>query len=165
MVLTLSSPNDYVDRFAIAQSFANEGNKLLDYIMSYESKYVTKLMGYSMFLDFFENMLLEQKYTVLMNNIIFEYQGKTYYSEGLITMCKYFVYSHYQNDERGFSTSLGKVGMNPEAGSKMSIHENNILAYYNKGVEEYQKLFLYLKSKPDVYPLFKGEDLNLNFFL
>lgn len=160
---SIVAPSEFIGKFAISKAFNDGTSKIQDYIDVYEQKYMNQLLGAACYTDFTTNITLE-KYAKLLDPLSEDISTGLIISEGIKSMLKYYIYSHYKAGDLGVATANGQVDVVPEGGKMQSQNDSNILNFYNQGTKTYVAIQKYIRANKSDYPLFKGIHKELNWY-
>lgn len=161
---SIVAPSDFTGKFALSIAFNDGTTKIQEYIDVYEQKYMNELLGAACFVDFTTN-ITNPEYDFILEPFAVDSSRGLIISEGLVTMLKYLIYSHYLAEDLGVSTSIGKITPAVEGGEMQKIEDSNIITFYNQGLKTYRAIRKYILSNKSDYPLFKGIERQLNWFI
>ena len=152
---------DFIDKWTISIGFGS--GKLQEYIDQYEPLILAELLG-AEFADEiqtqFDTGTLTPENQALFDKIYFNANvcgdNRLFVSEGIATMLKDFIYSHYQVGDLGTPTSEGKIKLKTEGGKLVNDDYTDRFNFYNSGVKTYKAIQKYIEENKEDYPLYKG---------
>lgn len=121
-----------------------------------EEKYFKYLLGQAIYSDYLANKTAA-KYVDLLKKENFTYNGITYQKD-IKTMLANFVYFEFTQDLQSYNTKVGDMSMTSE-NATLAIPIKKLVRAYNRGVDMYDNLTLYLISKGSDFEGFTTEKL------
>ncbi len=160
--MSIVQVSQFTGKYALTKAFNDGQLKIIQMIVDVEFKYLNELFGVDLCEIFLDEYLDKQRFIKLMNPFAFEHCGKVKACRGIQQMLLGFVYTHYQTEMQGVSTSVGKMKPDPEAGTL--DNELNVISFYNESIQDFNMIVDYIRSNRDVYPEMKGSRKLLNYY-
>jgi hypothetical protein len=136
-------------------------DRLQDYIDKYEKRYLTELLGATLFEEFEADLVLggglptEPRFEVIFEPLSVDYNWTIIYSEGMIEMLKGFIYYEYIKDQISQMTPIGMVtpaGQNSRESNSLYLQ---IYTRYNEAARTYKAIQRYILNNSNEYD-FRG---------
>lgn len=166
--MSITKTSEYIDRFEISQNI-HTTPKLQASIDFYEPQYLIKLFGkelYDLFiadLDPVTGLPQTQRFIDVWDPIYIEEQycfcEHDLNSDGIPEMLKGFNYFEYTRKQSHQNTIVGNVRSDAENSSNIMNYNSYMIEIYNIAVLSFKTIRHILKTEPDVYPEYKGCDL------
>lgn len=169
--MSITKLSDYTDRFAIAQNRLTE-SKLQASIDFYEPVYLKKLLGKDLydlliadldpvtglpttqrFIDIWEPIYIEDNHCFCSHNLT---------SEGIPEMLKGFVFFEYTRKQNQKNTIVGNVKGDAENSTNIDNQNSYMIEIFNWSVMYYKTIRHILITEPDIYPEYKGRDMDFS---
>lgn len=161
--MALVTTSDFTGAWAISKSFNRDNTTLQTYIDYYENKYMNELFGADLYVLFTAGIAgSDPIYEALRDAFAFDDEGRydqgkrVVISEGVVFMLKCLIYVHYQRQDLGVETSLGKITPEVEGGELQRDNRTGDFANYNRGIKTYKAIQRYIEVNSEDYPDFNG---------
>lgn len=149
-----------------------------DLIQRKEFEYLVALLGYTLYLEFINDLGSNPEPTQQKFKDIFGYlfekdnvvglasNGGVMASSGIKDMMKGIVYYHFANEFSVDATQVGfKTNKNENSESlKPNIGLEMIEDRYNKAIDNYKAIQSFIKNNLTIYPTFDGVDKNRTYW-
>ena len=157
------SVESFVNRYQLSVAFKNGTALIEQYIHLYEKKYLYKLFGKEL-ADLFYNDDSVARFEDIKSEFAFEVEingcDHSYFCTGLKDILSALVYVHYSREQLQISTSIGQIKPNVEAGSVANDNYSNTIVLYNQAVKNSMILQKFLEANKDIYPEYRGVELD-----
>lgn len=154
--MSILNPNDFIGKYNISKNQLNL-TPLQTCIDSVEFKIMNQLFGVELLALYTQGIEDDEEiYTVLFDQLVFEYNDKQYISNGITEMLKGFTYYSFFVETTTQASTNGNVIESSENSRMANDIETNIYMRYNEAVRTFNAIQLYLLVNSDVYPTFKG---------
>lgn len=156
-------------RFKIPLNSYNSNTADLQYyIDKYNRFYLMKLFGNDLYTAFEADLVAgvpqAAPYTTIFAPLVVE-DGCQCISDGMKAMITAFVYFHFVRDKATILTTDGPVQPAGENSIKLEISAHDITTRYNEGVDFYRCIQRYISLTRDLFPVYKGVELNYTLFI
>ena len=148
--------------------------RFLDYINTYEKKYLQDLLGCKLY-DLFEGDLdsndpqkpQDSIYQVIYNPFCIDdtvcYKKRR--SEGMVIMLTAFIYFEWIRDQRFKPTGTGIVVSDSENSNMATFDEAGLYRKYNIAIETYKAIQWYICENLTDYPTYEGVKKEITSYL
>jgi hypothetical protein len=161
------SVESFVNRYQLSVAFKNGTALIEQYIHLYEKKYLYQLFGKEL-ADLFYDDDSVARFEDIKSEFTFEveYNGcaRSYFCTGLTDILSALVYVHYSREQLQISTSIGQIKPSVEAGSIANDNYTNTILLFNQAVKSSAILQRFLEHNKDIYPEYKGVELDSIWF-
>lgn len=148
--------SDFTGEYRVAKHSFDD---LTGFIEGYEDKYLLELFGEDQY-NYFKSDLTaatpqipqQPYYTKIFNRFVVD--GML--CEGLKVMLLQFVYYHYHRENAYKQTQSGMVRPKAENADGLGYNGSNMLSAYNKAVENYRLIQIYICDNSTEYPNYAG---------
>lgn len=154
--MSILNPNDFIGKYNISKNQLNL-TPLQTCIDSVEFKIMNQLFGVELLALYTQGIEDDEEiYTVLFDQLVFEYNDNQYISNGITEMLKGFTYYAFFVETTTQASTNGNVIESSENSRMANDVETNIYLRYNEAVNTFNAIQTYLFVNSDVYPTFKG---------
>jgi hypothetical protein len=145
--------------------------RLQDYIDKYEVKYLTQLLGASLYAEFEADLSAgggtptEQRFLDIWNPLSVDYNCELLYSEGIKEMLLGFIYFEYVKDLTNQMTPVGNVLPEGENSVRSTSLNSMMFARYNESAKNYKTIQYYILTKLGDYDGFNGVSKSFAYWI
>lgn len=146
---------------------------LESYIVDNELRILQQLFGkelYDLFIaDLDVNNIPQTQIYIDIFNPFFEDRltcpNQHFESDGIIEMLRYFTFVDYVNNQKITNTVVGNVASSMENSERASNAIAGLSSRYNRGVESYRAIQIYIIENETSYPTFNGQNKEIKGIL
>ena len=142
--------SDFVGKFELHTGMYDQP-KLTSYIERYEKKYLTMLLGHTLYVEFMSdissvtNLPQSPNFTFIFNPFQFETNwNATFISEGILDMLKGFIYFEYSKDLLNQQTPFGNVLQKSENSAVATPLYTMFYTRYNESISKLRAIQRYV---------------------
>lgn len=127
-----------------------------------ENNFIKQILGSELGQEFVDDLTgtpsrpQQTKFTTIFNELNFEYNSCSFYTNGIFEILKYLFYFDYVSQQEVINQAGGNKGVSLEAGVNEGIVTRSIITY-NKAVQNIEILQGYIRNDSTTYPNFNGQ--------
>lgn len=165
----LVSKTDFVGTYALSQQIQDT---IDEYIDRFEVKYLSDLLGAELYKLFKADVVAnapakvptDANYLLIYNEILEDYNGCVYHSEGMKSLVLGFIWFEYVRGTRQKHTPSGVVENDVELSLRPAWSAGYIQKKYNESIKNYELIQWYICQNSANYPEYNGVGKGLIIF-